>query len=101
VSDKAFDAMAIAQITDALRGVVGPGTLACLEGSAALRGAAKYLRAACHSHQELFRTALALKMALSANFALYGDMSDRMMSLAADTLEPLTQPDELETWSVR
>ena len=35
--------------TEALRGVVGTGTLICIDGSAALRGAAKTLGAAYHS----------------------------------------------------
>ncbi|WNO03989.1 IS1595 family transposase [Rhodoferax mekongensis] len=49
VSDQTLGAMTIAQATDALRGVVGPGTLVCIDGSAALRGAAKSLGAAYHS----------------------------------------------------
>ena len=49
VADQTLGAMTIVQATEALRGVVGPGTLICIDGSAALRGAAKTLGAAYHS----------------------------------------------------
>lgn len=49
VLDQALGAMTIVQATGALRGVVGPETLICIDGSAALRGAAKSLGAAYHS----------------------------------------------------
>lgn len=49
VSDQTLSAMTIVQATDALRGVVGPETLVCIDGSAALRGAAKALGAAYHA----------------------------------------------------
>jgi transposase-like protein len=49
VADQTLKAMTIVQATDALRGVVGSGTLMCIDGSAALRGAAKTLGAAYHS----------------------------------------------------
>jgi transposase-like protein len=49
VADQALGAMTIVQATEALRGVVGSGTLVCIDGSAALRGAAKTLGAAYHS----------------------------------------------------
>jgi transposase-like protein len=49
VADQALGAMTIVQATQALRGVVGPETLMCIDGSAALRGAAKNLGAAYHS----------------------------------------------------
>lgn len=49
VADQALTAMTIVEATDALRGVVGTETLMCIDGSAALRGAAKSLGAAFHS----------------------------------------------------
>jgi transposase-like protein len=49
VADQTLSAMTIVQATDALRGVVGSETLICIDGSAALRGAAKTLGAAYHS----------------------------------------------------
>lgn len=49
VADHALSVMSITETTDALRGVVGPETLMCIDGSAALRGAAKSLGAAFHS----------------------------------------------------
>jgi transposase-like protein len=49
VADQALGAMTIVEATEALRGIVGPQTLMCIDGSAALRGAAKSLHAAYHS----------------------------------------------------
>ena len=41
VADQALGAMTVDQATQALRGVVGPETLMCIDGNAVLRGAAK------------------------------------------------------------